>query len=113
LQGPASQLAAHCSWVGKEGNRVQLKLDPDGVTFQRPALEEKLGQALTAHFGEPIKLEIIPATDPVDTPARQHKAAADDRLQNARRSIDSDPSIRAIRDVFGGTVQPDSIRSVE
>jgi DNA polymerase-3 subunit gamma/tau len=64
-------------------------------------------------MSEPIKLEIIPATDPVDTPARQHNAAADDRLQNARRSIDSDPSIRAIRDVFGGTVQPDSIRSVE
>jgi DNA polymerase-3 subunit gamma/tau len=113
LQGPASQLAAHCSWGGKEGNRVRLMRDPEGETFHRPALEEKLAQALSSHFGEPIELEIVVATEPVDTPARQHKAAADDRLQNARRSIDADPSIRAMREVFGGTVQPDSIRSVE
>jgi DNA polymerase-3 subunit gamma/tau len=113
LQGPASQLAAHCAWAGKEGNKIRLMRDPEGETFHRPALEEKLAQALSAHFGEPIRLEIVVASEPVDTPARQHKAAADDRLQNARRSIDADPSIRAMRDVFGGTVQPDSIRSVE
>jgi DNA polymerase III subunit gamma/tau len=52
-------------------------------------------------------------TDVADTPARQQKAAADDRLQNARRSIDADPNIRAMRDVFGATVQPDSVRPTD
>ncbi|MFL6619851.1 MAG: DNA polymerase III subunit gamma/tau [Povalibacter sp.] len=113
LQGPVSQLAAHCAWSAKEGSSLRLSLDAEGETFRRPALEEKLAQALSAHFGEQIKLEITFASDAVDTPARQQKAAADDRLQNARRSIETDPSIRAMREVLGGTVQPDSIRSVE
>ncbi|HEY5806675.1 MAG TPA: DNA polymerase III subunit gamma/tau [Povalibacter sp.] len=113
LQGPASQLAAHCVLVNKEAGRVQLTLDREGETFHRPALEEKLAQALSAYFGESIKLEISPMTDVADTPARQQKAAADDRLQNARRSIDADPNIRAMRDVFGATVQPDSVRPTD
>ena len=113
LQGPASQLAAHCAWGGKESDKVRLLLDPEGETFNRPTLVDKLGQALSAHFGEPIRLEIVPATEVIDTPARQQKAAADDRLQNARRSIETDASIRAMREVFGGSVQPDSIRPTE
>ncbi len=113
LQGPASQLAAHCAWGGKESDKVRLLLDPEGETFSRPTLVDKLAQALSAHFGETIRLEIVPATEVIDTPARQQKAAADDRLQNARRSIETDASIRAMREVFGGTVQPDSIRPVE
>ncbi|HKE96639.1 MAG TPA: DNA polymerase III subunit gamma/tau, partial [Povalibacter sp.] len=110
LQGPVSQLAAHCALIAKEDGRVRLTLDRDGETFHRPALEEKLAQALSAHFGEPVRLEIVPVTDTVDTPARQQKAAAADRLQNARKSIESDPNIRAMQDIFGATVQPDSVR---
>jgi DNA polymerase-3 subunit gamma/tau len=113
LQGPSSQLAAHCAWGGKEADKLRLMLDPEGETFNRPALADKLGQALSAHFGQPIKLEIVSTSEAVETPARAQKATADDRLQNARRSIEADPSIRAMREVFGGTVQPDSIRPRE
>ncbi len=113
LAGPSSQLAAHCALRGKEGNRVLLTLDADGETFRRPTLEERLTQALSSYFGEPIKLEITAAADVTNTPARQQKAAADDRMQNARVSIENDPNIRALRDIFGATVQPESIRPTE
>lgn len=92
---------------------MRLTLHADGEPFHRPALEEKLAQALSEYFGETIRLEIALASNTVDTPARQQKAAAEDRLQNARTAIDADPSIRAMRDVFGATVQPDSIRPNE
>jgi len=110
LQGPSSQLAAHCMLTGKQGNRVLLALDAEGETFRRPALEERLAQALSTYYGEPIKLELSSVTDATHTPARIQKAAADDRMQAARASIDNDPNIRAMRDIFGATVQPDSIR---
>jgi DNA polymerase-3 subunit gamma/tau len=113
LQGPSSQLAAHCVLTAKQGNHVKLALDADGETFRRPSLEERLAQALSTYFGEPIKLEIAAVTDVANTPARLQKAAADDRLQAARAAIDSDPNIRAMRDIFGATVQPDSIRPSE
>ena len=97
----------------KQGNKVQLALDADGETFRRPALEERLAQALSTYYGEPIKLEIASVTQAAHTPARLQKAAADDRLQQARTSIETDPNIRAMRDIFGATVQPDSIRPIE
>jgi DNA polymerase-3 subunit gamma/tau len=114
LQGPTSQLAAHCSLRSRQGAKLQLVLDPSGEPFRRPALEDKLVQALSAHFGEAIKLEIEigePAVvASIDTPARRHQAEALDRMQAARASIEADPNVRAMRDVFGATVHPESIK---
>jgi DNA polymerase-3 subunit gamma/tau len=113
LQGMVKELAAHCTLIGKQGNKVQLVLDADGEHFRRPQLEEKLTQALSAYFGEPVRLELSIADRALDTLARQQKAAADDRVQQARAAIDNDPNVRAMRDMFGATVQPDSVRPTE
>jgi DNA polymerase-3 subunit gamma/tau len=114
LQGPVSQLAAHCSLLGKEGARVRVLLDAAGEPFRRPALEDKLTQALATHFAETIKLEIEMGADAnaatIDTPARRQQVHAQDRLQAARASIESDPNIQAMRDIFGATVQPESVK---
>ncbi|HJY37155.1 MAG TPA: DNA polymerase III subunit gamma/tau [Steroidobacteraceae bacterium] len=113
LQGMVKELAAHVSLTGKQGNKVQLVLDADGEHFRRPQLEEKLAQALSAYFGEPVRLELSVADRELDTLARQQKAAADDRVQQAKAAIESDPNVRAMRDMFGATVQPDSVRPTE
>ena len=113
LQGMVKELAAHTTFTGKHGNKVQLVLDTDGEHFRRPQLEEKLAQALSAYFGEPVRLELSVADRALDTLARQQKAAADDRVQQARAAIDNDPNVRAMRDMFGATVTPDSVRPTE
>jgi len=113
IQGPATQLAMHSTLIAKEGNRIQLSLDPEGTMFLRPGPQEKLTQALSALCGEPIKLDITMAVAAQETPSRLQKLAADDRLQNARQSIESDPNVRAMRDIFGATVQPDSVRPAD
>jgi DNA polymerase-3 subunit gamma/tau len=114
LQGPVSQLAAHCTLLGREGDRVRLLLDESGEPFRRPTLEDKLTQALSAHFGAAIKLDIeVGANAPsvaIDTPARRQQADAQDKLQAARAAIESDPNVRAMRDIFGATVQPESVK---
>jgi len=113
LVGPAGQLAAHSVLLAKEGNRIRLALDGEAETYRRPALEERLTQALSTYFGETVVVEMSLAAQTANTPARQQKAAADDRLQSARAAIDNDPNISAMRDVFGATVQPDSIRPAD
>jgi DNA polymerase-3 subunit gamma/tau len=113
LQGMVKELAAHTTLAGKQGNKVQLVLDADGEHFRRPQLEEKLAQALSAYYGEPVRLELSVADRALDTLARQQKAAADDRVQQAKAAIDNDPNVRAMRDMFGATVQPDSVRPTE
>jgi DNA polymerase-3 subunit gamma/tau len=113
LQGMVKELAAHTTFAGRQGNKVQLVLDADGEHFRRPQLEEKLAQALSAYFGEPVRLELSVADRALDTLARQQKAAADDRVQQARAAIENDPNVRAMRDMFGATVTPDSVRPTE
>jgi DNA polymerase-3 subunit gamma/tau len=114
LQGPVSQLAAHCSLVSKDGAVVRLMLDPNGEPFRRPTLEDKLTQALTAHFGETIKLDIEVGAGPqsatIDTPAKRQQAQVQDKLQAAKVAIENDPNVQAMRDIFGATVQPESIK---
>ena len=39
--------------------------------------------------------------------------AVEDRMQQARTSIDADPNVRAMKDIFGATVQPESVRPVD
>ncbi len=110
LDGPVSQLAAHCTWLGRQGNRIRLLLDADGELHRRPVREEKLAQALSTHFGEPVKVEFEVAHVVADTPARRKQAEADDRLQAARQSIEADPNVRAMQDIFGAVVQPESVK---
>jgi DNA polymerase III subunit gamma/tau len=113
LQGMVKELASHTTLTAKQGNKIQLVIDADGEHFRRPQLEDKLAQALSSYFGEPVRLELSVADRALDTLARQQKAAADDRVQQARAAIENDPNVRAMRDMFGATVQPDSVRPTE
>ena len=111
-QGPVSQLAAHCVMVGRGRGVVRLRLDPAGESFNRPQIQERLVQALSQRYGEPVRVEIAVGVVPVGeaTPAQQQAQAADDRLRAAQQAIEADPAVRAMRDTFGATVQPGSVR---
>jgi DNA polymerase-3 subunit gamma/tau len=114
LQGPASQLAAHCVLVGLQGGQVTLRLDPAAAHFLRPQLEQKLIEALSRHYGTAVRLTIVtdeagPAAA-VATPARQQARAAEERQRAAEQAIEADANVRALREVFGATVQPGSVK---
>src|SRR5256884_1376049 len=57
LSGAARQLASHCVLVGRQGPVVRLALDARNQPVRTPAQEEKLAQALSRYFGEPVRLE--------------------------------------------------------
>ena len=115
LGGITRQLAVNCAFLGRQGNKVRLSLDPEGAHYRTAMMEEKLRQALSTYYGEAVVLEFIEGGggEAINTPARQLKAAADDRLQNARASIENDPNIRAMKEMFGATVTPESIRPID
>jgi DNA polymerase-3 subunit gamma/tau len=115
LTGITRQLAVNCAFLGRQGNKVRLSLDPDGAHYRTAMMEEKLKQALSTYYGESVVLEFVEsgAGEALNTPARQFKAAAEDRIQNARASIENDPNIRAMKEMFGATVTPESIRPLD
>jgi len=113
LRGLVRQLALHCALTGRQGNTLRLLLDADGELFRTPALEEKLTAAVREHLGEAVRLEITVSAEATNTPAHQQRAAADGRMQAARVSIENDPNVRAMQDLFGASVNPESIKPMD
>jgi DNA polymerase-3 subunit gamma/tau len=112
LQGSARHLAQHCVFVERKNGVVRLQLHPAGESFRRGPIEQRVAEALSQHYGEAIRLEIVAAEvpDEILTPARRDALATADRQRAAEQSIDSDPAVRAMREVFGATVKPGSIK---
>ena len=113
LQGAGRQLATHCVLVGREGAVVRLALDPRSKFMRTAAVEEKLAQALTRYYGEPIRLEFTTVVPQVETPAQADQRASQEETEAARRAFESDPGVQGFRERFGATPLPETIRPVK
>jgi DNA polymerase-3 subunit gamma/tau len=110
LVGTTAQLAAHCTLVWRKGDVVRLKLDRAGEDFRRPQVEQRLAQALEKYYGAAVRLEIAVSDGVEVTPARLQAQAADERQKAAEQAIESDANVRALREIFGATVVPGSVK---
>jgi DNA polymerase-3 subunit gamma/tau len=111
LQGAARQLAGNCQLVERDGRRFRFLLDPRAQSLHTRQQEERLVAALGKLVGGPVSVE-IEVGDAQDTPARREEQVRDERLEQARAAIESDPNVKALRDRFGAVIQPDSIKPV-
>jgi len=110
LTGMVAQLAAHCMLVGRKDDVVRLALDRAGEDFRRPQVEQRLTQALEQHYGAPVRLEIVVSDGVEVTPARLQAQAADERQKAAEQAIETDANVRAMREIFGASVVPGSVK---
>ena len=113
LQGAARQLAVHCALVGRDGALVRLALDPRSKVMRTAALEEKLAQALSKHYGQPVRLEFTAIAPQAETPAQAGERASQEEIESARRAFESDPAVQGFRERFGATPLPETIRPVK
>ena len=113
LQGAARQLAAHCVLVGRQGAIVRLALDPRSKFMRTAAVEEKLAQALSKYYGEPVRLEFTAVLPQAETPAQAGQRISQEEGESARRAFESDPGVQGFRDRFGATMLPETIRPLK
>lgn len=114
LQGSARQLANNCVLIGRKGSVVRLALDPRSQTLRTRAQEEKLAQALSRYYGETVRIEFeITASPGVETPAQADQRSSREEVDAARRALESDPGARALRERFGATLIPDTVRPLK
>ncbi len=113
VQGAARQLASHCVLVGREGPLVRLALDPRNQLVRTRAQEEKLAQALSRFYGEPVRIEFVAANGDSETPAQSEQRASLAELEAARQTLDADPTVRALGERFGATIQPETVRPMK
>ncbi|HYB66173.1 MAG TPA: DNA polymerase III subunit gamma/tau [Steroidobacteraceae bacterium] len=112
LTGAARQLASHSVLIARTGAVVRLGLDPPNLQLRTPAQEEKLAQALSRYFGEPVRLE-FQQTGGGESPALLAQRATQQELTEARRAFEADPGVQGLRERFGATVLPDTVRPVK
>jgi DNA polymerase-3 subunit gamma/tau len=110
LGGAARQLAANCAYAGREGGLIRLELDPAQSLLKTASLVDKLSQALSRALGETVRVEIELAAAVVETPARAEQRAVDAELDAARRSLESDATVRGFKEKFGATLKTDSVK---
>jgi len=110
LSGAARQLASHCVFLGRQGAVVRLGLDPRNQPVCTPAQEDKLAQALSRYFGAAVRLEFQAVAAGVETPAQAQRRASEAELAAARRSFETEPGVQGLRERFGATVLPETVR---
>jgi DNA polymerase-3 subunit gamma/tau len=113
LGGAARQLASNCLLIGRHGAVVRLALDARNKHMRTPAQEDKLTQALSRYFGQPVRLEFEVAATGVETPALAEQRASMEDLDTARRAFEADPGVQGLRERFGATLLPDTVRPVK
>jgi DNA polymerase-3 subunit gamma/tau len=112
LQGAARQLASHCRLLERSGDRYRFLLDARAESLRTRQLEDRFAQAMARLTGAPVRLEFEVGAEAGDTPARREEQARDERLEQARLALESDPNVQAMRERFGAVIQPESIKPV-
>ena len=110
LSGMAQALADHCDWVKREGNRVTLQIDEGHRHLVNDNVTVRLAEALSAHFGEPVSVQIDVGAVDTETPAAAAERREAEKQADARAAIESDPNIAALRTTFDAEVISESIR---
>lgn len=111
VQGMAKQLALNCVLQSREGGKIQLSLDETHKNLLSKKLEERIQEALSSYFQQPISLQIeISKQQAGVTPAAIAQTEAENRQEQANQAIINDPNVQNILDTFDGRIVPDSTR---
>jgi DNA polymerase-3 subunit gamma/tau len=113
VAGLTRQLAINCVLLGRRGNVVRLGLDPRNQMMRTQGPVDKLTQALSKYFGEAVRIEFEAPSAGLETPAQAEQRAVVEELDSARQSLETDPAVRALRETFGATLLPDSVRPLK
>lgn len=113
LNGAAKLLAANCAYLRRKDNCVHLELDGRSESLLTRTRQNELAAALSKRFGESLSIDIKVGEPAGETPMQEQARIDDEKLVAARESLEADPNVRALKDIFGAELNPDSIELVE
>jgi DNA polymerase III subunit gamma/tau len=113
LDGFAKQLARHCEWLGREGDRVRLAVDARMKHLLQDDRRAAIERALSAQLNEKVRVQIEPSTSVAQTPAKLDEQREIERQRAAETAIEADPTVRALKEKFGATVRSGSVQPLD
>jgi DNA polymerase-3 subunit gamma/tau len=113
LSGSLRMLAGNCALDRRDGNTVHFRLDPRSESMLTRQRKDALAAALSDYFGEELAVDIRIAESTPETPHEQENRMADERIVAARESLESDPNVKALKNMFGAELKADSIEPLD
>lgn len=113
LTGITYTFACQCILQDYSNNHATLLLDPKQTALHTSKQEEKLAQAFSIYFGNPVTLSINVGDVNLLTPARQDQLQKTQRLQQTTESLQEDPTLQAIMKTFNTKLQPETIQLLD
>lgn len=106
LHGFARELARNSALRAFNGNAIDLLVAPHHENLKAGGAVAGLEAALKEQLQMDVQLRLNTAPDEeLDTPSKRMSAAERERQREAEQNIDSDPTVRSLRDEFGATIE--------
>ncbi|MFQ6004239.1 MAG: DNA polymerase III subunit gamma/tau [Woeseia sp.] len=112
LTGANKLLASNCAYLRRENDTLNFNLDSRSESLLTTSRQRALAAAVSDRFGEPLRVKITISETAPDTPMQEQLRRDDEKIQAARASLESDPNVKAMRDMFGAQLNPESIELV-
>jgi DNA polymerase-3 subunit gamma/tau len=112
LTGMAKQLAQHCELSERSETAIRLRLAPVHKHLLGKPQQDKLQAELQTCYGRPLRLEIDVAEVASETPAERSRNQQRERQERAIASIEQDPFVRDVVDLFDASIDESTIKPV-
>jgi DNA polymerase-3 subunit gamma/tau len=114
LGGMNRELALNSELLAVEGDVFRLRLDGAFVHLLKLNKNgvEKLQEALTAHLGRPLRVQLDVGDIATETPARRNQALKAERLALARDALAHDPFVHELQNRFAASLDEASVKAV-
>jgi DNA polymerase-3 subunit gamma/tau len=112
LTGMAKQLAQHCELSERTDSIIRLRLSPVHKHLLGKPQQDKLQAELQNSYGRPLRLDIDVAELATETPAARSRNVQRERQERAIASIEQDPFVRDVVDLFDASIDESTIKPV-
>lgn len=110
LAGLVKELAGHCILKEHTRDRIHLVLSPAQEHLLNTSQKDRLEAALKSRFGDAIRIQVSIENPDAETPAQRKAREERERQLAAEQSVENDPNVKLLQDMFDATVDKTSIR---
>jgi DNA polymerase-3 subunit gamma/tau len=110
VRGATRQLAENSALDSATPFELHLRVETRNQHLATEKLRDRLTTAVQEYLGTAVRVKFTLADEAGETLAKRAEQARATTLKQARETIDQDPNVRELVDLFGAEVVPDSVR---
>ena len=112
VAGAVRLLSSNCAYLRRSGNTVYLGLDPRSESLLTKQRKDNLAESLSRHFGETLIVDVTLGAEATETPVQKESRMVDERMEAARKELEADPNVQAMKTIFGAEIKTDTIELI-